>query len=452
MAAHRRTDDVGVLALVVAVVAVVVLASLVVLEALDTRSAAATSRRDQQWALDVLRADELVVLGAGGEGVVVAVLDTAIAAGHQDLAGVLVPGHDFIEDRPFDPDAPDRRLAASDHGTMVASIIAAPDDGVGTSGLAPGVRIMPVRIVPDVGQGTAGDMAAGIEWALDNGADVINVSIRTTRDSAAVRAAVERAEAMGVPVVASAGLAPTDVPFFPAAYASTIAVGAVDADVAHHPGSPVAPYVDVVAPGVGIVAAAGGAADAHASGTGTSFAAPYVAATIANAIAGRTVDVDTARAALFATAVDLGAPGRDDAFGYGLIDPVGTFAALAGPPSPPAVSLTGFGNKVVVRWSAPPSPHVVAHEIVAGGVRVRVEAPGRVAVVPRGHLGRDLVVAVEAHDSLGRVSPAASAVLVAPAGRPPVDPLDRLRRPAASTRYWLCDACYPSDVERLRGY
>jgi len=363
---------------------------LVVVLAVGVPSTVATeSSRAPQWAIEVLSL-ETVSLGtvslegasaqdshagaaaSGGRSPIVAVLDTDIAAGHQDLAGVLLPGYDFIEDRVFDPQAPDRQLADLDHGTMVASIIAAPDDEHGIRGVAPGVRVLPVRIVPDVGQGTADDMAAGINWALENNADVINLSIRTTQDSPAVREAIERAVDLGVPVVASAGLGPTSVAFYPAAYESVLAVAALTPSLEPYSGSPAAPYIDVAAPGFDIMAAGGSAADVYRTGKGTSFAAPHVSGLLALMMyVAPDATAAQLRQAVVDHAVDLGSPGRDDVYGAGLIDPGPTLAAIAPVSSPTNLTSVRFGNTVWLNWGeVAGNGRVSGYEILFGDVVV----------------------------------------------------------------------------------
>jgi len=393
---------------------VVILA--VVLAVAVPSTVATESSRSRQWALEALSLDTVSVsavpvdsvpvdkvaaspdgpaapqipygglASSGVESLIVAVLDTDIAAGHQDLAGVLLPGYDFIEDRVFDPNAADRQLAAVDHGTMVASIIAAPDDDHGIRGVAPGVRILPVRVVPDSGQGSADDMAAGIQWALDNEADVINLSIRTTQDSRAVREAIERAAELGVPVVASAGLGPTSVPFYPAAYESVIAVAALTQSLEAYSGSPAMPYVDVAAPGFDIIAAGGSAADVYYTGKGTSFAAPHVSGLIAlmRQVAPEAT-VTQLRQTLMDYAVDLGSPGRDDIFGVGLIDPGPTLAAIAPVRPPTDVIGVRFGNTVWLNWLATGEiGRVSGYQILLGEVVVLSVDAGESSVLAPG--------------------------------------------------------------------
>ncbi len=427
-----------------AVILVVLTALVATFVTTVTRIQATQSRRGQQWALDTVDFGA-VHADVTGAGIIVAVLDTGISAGHQDLVGKIIGGYDFVEDRPFDPFDADRQTAVSDHGTMVASIIAAPHDEIGIDGAAPGVRVMPVRIVPDSTQGTAGDMASGIEWALDNGADIINISIRTGRDSTAVRLAVERADAMGVPVVASAGLAPTELKFYPAAYESTIAVAALDDDLNPYSGSPKRAYVDVAAPGVGILAAGGSRPDLYRVGSGTSFAAPHVTAAIALAMVSSNGDAARAVDVVMQTAVDLGQPGRDDVFGMGLIDPLAAHRSMAPvtPNAPANVSATGFGNRMLVSWTA--VEHASRYDVVVDGAIFATSSKTFHFLRPARY-GHDRSIGVRTRADDGTTS---DLVLVQ---GPRTGNSARVELPKkAPSNYWICDRCFPSDLDRWRG-
>ncbi|MCP4959731.1 MAG: S8 family serine peptidase [Actinomycetia bacterium] len=372
----------------------------------------AVSRRSDQWALDLLAA-EFIHTDIDGTGVIVAVVDTDIAAGHVDLVGQVVPGYDFVEDRPFDPAATDRQLAVVDHGTVVAGIIAADSDGDGITGLAPGARIMPVRVVPDFQQGSTSILADGIRWAADNGADVINVSIRSRTDSANVRLAVDHAVSKGAIVVASGGLAEDGAEWYPAALSNVVAVGAVNEDLTLYSGSPTAGYIELAAPGASILSSAGRDLDSHIPGRGTSFAAPHVSGTIAlmRQVAPN-AGLAEVREALHSTAIDLGAPGRDDSFGHGLLDSVGAVMWIdRRDPEPPAVaSLDKVGSDLLLGIERGPSFDVLSHEVSVDGqlilaanvddTTVRVDLGGRT--------GRR--VEVRSVDATGRTSEAFTVV------------------------------------------
>jgi type VII secretion-associated serine protease mycosin len=279
------------------------------------------------WAQQVL--DPAVVWPfSTGAGVTVAVVDSGVDADHPQLRadGVVRRGEDFhlVGDLPGDFDC-------DSHGTAVASIVAArPVPGVGFAGLAPGARILPVRVsdrgYTDTGGVTMIDpavLARGIWYAADHGAKVINLSLAGTGDNRLIRDAVAHARDRDVLVVAAAGNGQeggTPRRSFPAAYDGVLGVGAVDESGVRLPGSQIGPHVDLVAPGGGVLAAtrAGG----HQYWQGTSFAAPFVSATAALVRAawpGLTADQVAARIRATATP----APGGPDsaAYGAGLVNP-----------------------------------------------------------------------------------------------------------------------------------
>ncbi|MER7455612.1 type VII secretion-associated serine protease mycosin [Micromonospora sp. NPDC126480] len=221
---------------------------------------------------------------ATGAGVTVAVVDSGVDHTHPQLAGRVATGTDLL-DR-----GGDGTRDCAGHGTGVASIIAAArQDGVAFHGLAPDARILPVRVseqqVVDGRESgrtvSARDFAGAIRWAVDNGADVLNLSVVLYRDDPAVRAAVGHALARDVIVVAAAGnLHDSGDPRpYPAAYDGVLGVGAIGADGVRSSFSQTGPYVDLVAPGGDVVTAAPGRG--HHRAEGTSYAVPFVAATAA---------------------------------------------------------------------------------------------------------------------------------------------------------------------------
>jgi type VII secretion-associated serine protease mycosin len=287
--------------------------------------------RAGQWALDRLDY-ETAWATADGTGVVVAVIDTGVRATHEDLAGQVLPGNDFV-----DPGG-DGTLADHYHGSHVAGIIAAvADNGVGVSGAAPGVKILPVRVLNSSGSGTTAAVASGIIWAVDNGADVVNLSLGSSADSSVIRSAVDYAEANDVVVVAAAGNAamsgnPTT---YPAAIDDVVAVGATASDDSRSYFSNYGSWVDLAGPGSNIQSLHGSGDSSYASASGTSMATPYVAAAAALVRAASPgLTAAQVREVLAATAIDLGPAGHDVEFGDGLVDPLAAVAGgLAGPDS-----------------------------------------------------------------------------------------------------------------------
>jgi subtilisin family serine protease len=266
---------------------------------------------------------------ADATGVVVAVVDSGVSMGGTDGIGGFVDGYDFVDD---DSDPAD----GNGHGTHVAGTIAGTtDNGVGVAAIAPGAKIMPVRVLDDEGSGTSTDVAAGIEWAVDNGADVINLSLGGSSYSALIADAVEYAYDNNVVVVAAAGNDGfTDAISYPAANDGAIAVGAVGLDYVVTAYSNKGDELDVVAPGGdlsedndedgyndGILQETlSGEGYAYAFYEGTSMAAPHVAAMAAILIANGNTDVDDVTSAILETAEDLGDEGWDSSYGYGYAD------------------------------------------------------------------------------------------------------------------------------------
>jgi type VII secretion-associated serine protease mycosin len=257
----------------------------------------------------------------GSSSVVIAVLDTGIDLSHPDLNGRLRAGWDFVQGdgTPGDDNG---------HGTFVAGVVAAQtNNGQGVAGVAWNASILPVKVLDATGSGDDADIAAGITWAADHDADVINLSLGGYGDSGVLRAAVDYALSKDVVVVAATGNDSTATPFYPAAYPGVIGVAATDAggDLAWF--SNHGDDVDLAAPGIGIVSTY--PPSTYATWDGTSFAAPIVAGAAALVRAKNPAWTQAQIAAdLQRTATDRGPDGHDTYYGYGLVDP---FAALGGP-------------------------------------------------------------------------------------------------------------------------
>jgi membrane-anchored mycosin MYCP len=300
--------------------------------------APAAAVADLPWAQARYAPERLTSLSAGA-GVTVAVIDSGVDDDHPQLRGQVAAGRDFLDG------SGDGRLDCVGHGTAVASIIAArPAAGAEFVGLAPAAQILPVRVSEqqvidgrEAGRTvTPAEFARGIRWAVDHGADVINLSIVLYADNPDVRAAVTAALSRDVVVVAAVGNlhANGDPVPYPAAYDGVIGVGAIGPDGALPPFSQVGPYVDVVAPGGDVLAAAprGG----HTTQSGTSYAAPFVAATAALVRAYRPdLSAGGVAARILATADPVGGgPG----FGRGVVNPYRAVAETPVAARPPAAA------------------------------------------------------------------------------------------------------------------
>jgi hypothetical protein len=242
-------------------------------------------------------------------------------------------------------------INTSGHGSHVAGIIAAAaNNGIGGSGVAPHARILPIRVLNQAGEGTTGPVASGVRYAADNGAKVINLSLGGTSDSSNLTEAIQYATDKGALVVAAAGNGgPNDVPKWPAALDLTIAVTAVDpankATIFDQRGD----YIDISAPGTEIVSTAKGD---YFTESGTSMAAGFVAGAAALLFAAEPrVTNAQVRDILLRTATDIGEPGRDVTFGFGLINMVAALAELQRmypPIAAPKIAAVGHVGETLV--------------------------------------------------------------------------------------------------------
>ena len=275
-----------------------------------------------------------VIPGQGGAGARVAVLDTGIDCGHEDLAGGCVYGPNFA--------AVTQSFDDHGHGTNVAGIIASRANLTGVIGVAPEATVYAVKVLAANGSGAWSWVAAGIDWAVNNDMDVINMSLSGVTGSMALADAVAAAQAAGVLVVSAAGNSGCcNTVGYPARYAGSMAVGAVDVNDVVASFSSTGPEVDVTAPGVAVRAPVptGGCELCHPSGyrllSGTSMATPHVAG-VAALLMSRGREAWEAWNLITNTARDLGAPGFDPTYGHGRVD---ALAAVNGDPGepPPAV-------------------------------------------------------------------------------------------------------------------
>ncbi len=317
--------------------------------------------RDELWNLDALGIDQLPGSAADGSDQIVAVLDTGVRASHPDLRGRVncdigadfsVTSHRSVGNGCSDPHG---------HGTHVAGIVSAVgDDGAGVAGVS-AAQIMPVRVMDANGGGLASRISAGIIWAVDNGATVINLSI-VSEDTAAFDAAIAHALANDVVVVAAAGNNRHlgNAPQAPASRAGVISVAATDELGLSAPYSYSGASVSVAAPGDLVLSTT---PSGHDYSSGTSMAAPHVAGVVARyREKDPTADVGTIRSDIESTAIDIEVAGQDPNTGHGLID-VGELLTGVDTPADPAwgylpgaprnVVLTPGASSVTLSWDQP---------------------------------------------------------------------------------------------------
>ena len=274
---------------------------------------------DEQWALSQIQMSELWQITTGNSEILVAVLDTGIDRNHEDLKGKVAVEINFTDS-----------LTPGDvygHGTHIAGIIAASgDNGTGIVGMAPDSRLINVKIADDKGRCQASAVARGIIWAVNNGANVINISVELEKPSLELESAVNYAWSRGVVIITAAGNEGSQSPVYPAYYENCIAVAAIKQDDNLAPLSNHGDWVDMAAPGFNIYSTLPD--NSYGYKSGTSFAAAYVSG-IAALLFDAVIDTngngrlnDEVRAAIEAGCQEIGIRG----VGRGRIDAAKTLA------------------------------------------------------------------------------------------------------------------------------
>jgi serine protease len=321
-----------------------------------------------QWHMPLIQAPQAWDVSTG-QDVLVAVLDTGIAyedfENYQqapDLGNThFVPGYDFINN---DAHANDDE----GHGTHVAGTVAqSTNNGQGVSGVAFDAILMPVKVLDNQGQGSYDAIAQGIIYATDRGARIINMSLSGRAGSSTLAEAVDYATSKGVLIVAAAGNSGGAVEY-PAAYGNVLAVGSVGYSRTRVDYSNFGPQINLVAPGgdTDVDLNGDGQPDGVLQQTfrddptsfgfyfyeGTSMAAPHVSGVAALLFARNpTATADQVRQAMESTALDLGPAGRDNEYGYGLVQAADALAAIGGPPQ-----ITPTPTATLTPTSTPPGP------------------------------------------------------------------------------------------------
>ncbi len=229
-----------------------------------------TFYQSYQWNLPAVGTEEGWNITKGSKKVKIAVVDTGVDLDHPDLSGRLVNGYNVLD--PKSPPEDD-----NGHGTHVAGIISADsNNGVGVAGITWFNPIIPVKVMNAKGQGGSFDIAQGIRWAVDNGANVINLSLGNYQPSTVMEDAIKYAIKKDVVVISAAGNDNTSQTSYPAAFPGVLGVAAVDYNGNRAQFSNYGDYVDVAAPGVDIPSTY--ANGKYAALSGTSMAAPHVTA------------------------------------------------------------------------------------------------------------------------------------------------------------------------------
>ncbi|MFI7546451.1 S8 family serine peptidase [Actinoplanes sp. NPDC049599] len=382
-----------------------------------------------QWGIKKAGVDTAWETTRGSGAIIVAVVDTGVKV-LPDLAGRVLPGRDFVNK---DSNATDDQ----GHGTMTAGVIAARgDNGTGIAGICWTCQILPVKVLDAQGSGSYSDIAAGIRWSADRGADIVNLSLGGDSDSRLLRDAVAYATGKGALVIAAAGNEGSAVPHFPAAIPAVLAVGASTTSDSRYSWSNYgSSWVDIAAPGCNPAQARNGVVGQFC---GTSSATPVVAG-IAALLASTT---PTPTAATMRTALTSSADKISGSWVPTSAGRVNAAAALASLPvtddhvSPATSFLAPSGNALVrgtvaVSASATDDIGVAKVLLLADGVVVGTDrvAPYGFAWKTSGR-GGSVTLGLRTYDRGGNVISATRQVMLDNWG-----PAIRITGPASGTRH-----------------
>jgi subtilisin family serine protease len=404
-----------------------------------------------QWGIPRTGVDDAWTTSRGSGDIVVAVVDTGVRK-LPDLAPRLLAGRDFVND---DTDADDD----NGHGTMAAGVLGATaGNGTGIAGICWYCRILPVKVLGADGSGSYTDIAEGIRYAADRGADIINLSLGGSADSHLLRDAVAYAAGKGALVVAAAGNAGSPAPHYPAAIPAALAVGASTADDTRYPWSNHgSDWVDIAAPGCNPAQTSGGALGQFC---GTSSATPFVSGVAALlAAADPRPSAATIRRAMTLSAAAL--PGDWVAAGSGRVDAAAALAAATALRTDSAAPSTSFrfpAASALVRGTVPIGARagddvgVGKVELLAGSRVVATDTTSPYAFRwTAGAYHGPVTLTLRAYDRAGNVTLARRTVLVDNTGPAVLI----ARAPATGTRdirgtaYVTARASDPNGVQRL---
>ncbi|MCX4709152.1 type VII secretion-associated serine protease mycosin [Streptomyces fimicarius] len=347
------------------------LSSVVALLLVGATPAHAESVRSRQWHLDVMRAEQMWKTSTG-KNVTVAVIDSGVDASVPDLQGRVLKGKDLATDSPGD-----ERTDYKNHGTGIAGIIAGTGNAGGRDGafgLAPGSKILPIRVKDSVGKvnGATGDrnfnddVSAAIRFAVDQGAKVINISLGNNVGSQRLTDSVRYALDEGVLIFAAAGNSgdKENAIEYPSGTPGVVGVGSVGRDLRRAKSSQYGPQVDLAAPGVDTVhACSGGTQLCESSGTSYATAVASASAALIWSKHPDWTNNQVLRVMLNTAGGPVSGKKRSDGIGYGIVRPR---IALKTPGDPGPADVY-------------PLPDLAAAASEAGGGADQSEAPAAAA-------------------------------------------------------------------------
>lgn len=268
------------------------------------------------WGVPHVQGTDSHAAGYTGSGMKVAILDTGIDKTHEDLSTNVKGGYSVFTDA----DNMDPFNDGHGHGTHVSGTVAALNNTLGVIGVAHNADLYAVKVLNNAGSGSYAGIAEGIEWAVNNNMDIINMSLGGSQSSSILENWCNLAYNSGVLVVAAAGNSgnpggKNDSVGYPAKYASVIAVAAIDSNNNRASFSSTGPAVELSAPGVSVLSTTPG--NNYATYNGTSMASPHVAGVAALVWAAKPGLTNVQLRQLLAdTAINLG---NADQYGHGLV-------------------------------------------------------------------------------------------------------------------------------------
>ena len=314
-----------------------------------------------EWHLNKIQAPQAWDLTTGRTNIAIAILDSGVNLSHPDLVGKLLPGYNYVANNSNVADD-------NGHGTAVTGVAAAAgNNGIGVAGVAYGCMILPVKVSDASGYAAYSAIASGINYAANQGARVINVSIAGSAASSTLQNAVNYAWSRNVVVVAAAGNNGNSTLMYPAACANVMAVSATEPNDTLSTFSSYGSDIAVSAPGNIIWTTQNDLNYPYGGWWGTSVASPVVAGVAALVASANPSLSNTQIVSLIkANADDLGATGYDTSFGWGRVNARrAVAAAVGGDTVPPTTSI------------ASPSPG----NLLSGYVSVQVNSTDNVAVM-----------------------------------------------------------------------
>jgi thermitase len=313
-----------------------------------------------QWGLAKIQAPAAWDETTGASDLIIAIVDTGVDLNHPDLNDKIVAGWDFVHDDAIPQDD-------HGHGTHVAGIAAAEsNNGQGVAGVSWGALIMPIKVLDSNGDGYYSDVALGVTYACDHGAQIINLSLGGSEYSATLADAVEEAYEEGCLVLAAAGNGGGNGVDYPARYPQVMAVAATNQSDVRAGFSDYGPEVEVAAPGVGIWSTLWN--DTYGWKDGTSMSTPYVAglAALLWSVCPELANTEV-RSVIESTAKDLGSAGWDPYYGYGRIDAEKAIE-YAGPPPTLTVSTHQMLFLADATWGPWPQTLIVGNDATCGSL------------------------------------------------------------------------------------